>query len=60
MDPNKLLLRLRVLMEQARATAKDGTVPEGVRTGLREVTEAFEDLDGWLSRGGHPPQDWKW
>jgi hypothetical protein len=47
MDPNEALKRCREMIG-----GKDN------RVGSSEVVEAFQALDGWLSRGGFLPQDW--
>ena len=51
MDPNEALQRLR---EWA------GGVADGEEMSAEmEAAEAFEGLDGWLSRGGFLPADWQ-
>lgn len=49
MDPNAALEQIRRLVRD-QLTACDG---DGY-----ELAEAFDGLDGWLSKGGFPPDAW--
>jgi hypothetical protein len=49
MDPNTALQRIRELVTGVCI----GSGAQGI-----DLAEAFEDLDGWLSKGGFLPSDW--
>ncbi len=56
MDPNETLLTLRRLA----SWLSDGNGNEVTREEAgRELAEAFESLDTWLSRGGFLPDEWR-
>ena len=54
MDPTKTLMELRELLHQLN---NDQNALE-LRERLREASEKFAALDGWISRGGFLPEDW--
>jgi hypothetical protein len=61
MDPNEALRLIRAHMKQMRVedeTREDGWIGRLVQQG-RDLTEAFEALDEWLSRDGFLPDDWR-
>lgn len=50
MDPNEALRTLRQWTMKSRY---------GPNITEEEARQAFEDLDGWLTKGGFLPTDWK-
>lgn len=52
MDPNETLRRIRAALD---TIASLGNKPAAVN----ELVDAVVDLDGWLSRGGFLPDDWR-
>lgn len=52
MDPNETLRSLRELVEQVYNEEGD------VNDQLEDFAGYFEDLDGWISKGGFLPRDW--
>lgn len=50
MDPDETLKSARAAAERVHASSDDAAI---------ELAEAFEALDGWLSKGGFLPADWK-
>jgi hypothetical protein len=65
MDPNVSLARLRDAMARLHAHEQKPeweTNPAALRAhddDLRDAVDAFEALDGWLSRDGFLPDDWQ-
>jgi len=65
MDPNVSLARLRDAMARLHTHEQKPeweTAPSALRAhddDLRDAVDAFEALDGWLSRDGFLPADWK-
>jgi len=55
MDPDEVLRRVRALVK-ALGDSEDAS--DSLLLGVALV-EAFEALDGWLSRGGFLPAAWK-
>lgn len=55
MDPNALLSELRRLATIAQDESLNPTTRNGH---ARRLTERFQELDEWLSRGGFPPASW--
>lgn len=55
MDPNEALKLARALLSDMRAAPNEGRYAELAD----QFAEAFEALDGWLTRGGGLPTDWK-
>jgi hypothetical protein len=51
MDPNATLDRIRDLQGQAQASQRPLLL-------LMELSEAVQDLDEWLSKGGFLPDTW--
>jgi hypothetical protein len=49
MDPNARLTDIR------RLVTFDGHL---MTDEMRELTEKFQAMDEWLSKGGFPPEDW--
>lgn len=61
MDPNEALRLVRAHIAQMKVedeTREDGWIGRHVQQG-RDLAEAFEALDGWLSRDGFLPDDWQ-
>lgn len=64
MDPNMALHELRELVTQVQATTDTVTIA-GAREDLEklariapDLAEAFDALDGWLTKGGFLPHAW--
>lgn len=58
MDPNALLELIRqhiADVHKARSESDDF----GVAIAADALAESFNDLDAWLTRGGHLPQAWE-
>jgi hypothetical protein len=53
MDPNAALAEIRTLIHEAR----EATGPHA-EAALNEMSEYFEGLDEWLSKGGFLPAAW--
>lgn len=52
MDPNETLRRIRELVRAIQhGEAADGDAPT-------DLADAVQDLDGWLTQGGFPPDAW--
>ena len=51
-DPNETLKTIRALVDRTNAYGDE--VPPFVL----DLVHAFEDLDGWLRKGGFHPTDW--
>lgn len=61
MDPNETLRQLRQLVKDMAAIVESDEDPQEPGEYYRIASEAtfrFDELDGWLSRGGFPPGDW--
>ena len=58
MDPNVTLLRIRVLRTQIQMHLICNR-PHKIEEPSAELCELVESLDGWLSRGGFLPKEWK-
>lgn len=61
MDPNEALVRLRMLVEEMRAQEAAEVDPDEPGEYYRiadEAVTAFDELDGWLARGGFLPAAW--
>lgn len=54
MDPNEALKNARKALETIRGD-RDGVVTSDAHDSL---ADAFESLDGWLSKGGFMPNGW--
>jgi hypothetical protein len=54
MDPNETLRALRELVEQVY-----GDDEGDVNDQLEDFAGYFESLDGWISKGGFLPRDWR-
>lgn len=50
MDPDEALEKARDALKRHFARIGDDAADD--------LAEAFEALDGWLSKGGFPPRDW--
>jgi hypothetical protein len=57
MDPNEALSNLRAAAERVNASL-DAEQPVD-EDDARELADAAQALDGWLSRGGFLPDGWK-
>lgn len=57
MDPNETLRLIREACEHATKGARDED-EDAELASLRELRNAFEDLDGWLTSGGSMPSAW--
>lgn len=49
MDPDATLNEIRELVKQQVESDNDNAA---------RLAELIDGLDGWLARGGHPPQAW--
>jgi hypothetical protein len=60
MDPSVTLHELREMVTQA-LSARDflGGEPGPVERRLHELAAKFDELDGWMTRGGHTPDAWR-
>lgn len=61
MDPNEALRLIRAHIKQLRVedkTREDGWIGRLTQQ-ARDLSEAFEALDEWLSRDGFLPDDWR-
>lgn len=56
MDPDVALENMREMIEKLRDRVCRHGDPHFV---LEPTVEAWEALDGWLSKGGFRPMDWK-
>jgi triacylglycerol esterase/lipase EstA (alpha/beta hydrolase family) len=56
MDPDTALENMRAMIEKLRTRVRVHGDPHFV---LAETVDAWEALDGWLSKGGYRPEDWK-
>lgn len=65
MDPNEALKNLREVMPRLRAWEENeewSVAPSDLTQhdeDLRTAVDAFEALDGWLSKDGFLPADWE-
>lgn len=66
MDPNETLRQLRALTTQlslrvasVEARGMNSPVYDELAEGVAELSELFQALDEWLSRGGFPPEEWR-
>lgn len=62
MDPNTTLAELRKAVASALEIGYQAQLKESVaqlNTRLMQMAQAFDNLDGWLSRGGFPPEAWQ-
>lgn len=55
MDPNETLRQLRSMV----ADAGDEASAEWLLDNGDRFVELFDGLDGWLSKGGFPPEEWR-
>lgn len=55
MDPNQALKNIREADKKLRCALTFGELNEVVM----DLVEAVSALDGWLSRGGFLPDDWR-
>ena len=55
MDPNEALRRAREATRKVFETIEGGSE---LRFASEDLAEAFEALDGWLSKGGFLPESW--
>lgn len=58
MDPNETLKEIRELIKELAAVRNDESAA-GLEDKVCELMGAIENLDGWMSRGGFPPAEWK-
>lgn len=60
MDPDQALENARHALATLLATEDmcDALPDEELFKASRNLAEAFEALDGWLSKGGYLPADW--
>lgn len=58
MDPTAALAHIREHAEAAHAAEKAGDT-EGEFLELSQLAEHFEGLDGWLTKGGFLPEQWR-
>jgi hypothetical protein len=57
MDPNEALATIRKVVAKIRNDETAATLDAFME--LETITDAFEALDEWLTRGGFPPVDWR-
>lgn len=57
MDPQIALQEVRWQIENLRTDLQSDDM-NALEQSLEALEEHFEALDGWLRRGGHPPQEW--
>lgn len=55
MDPDEALKKAREALSDHRNGRLNAAEQADV---LQELADAFEALDGWLSKGGFPPRAW--
>jgi hypothetical protein len=65
MDPDEALKNAREALAQLRAHQDNNEAPDDASgdaflrlAAIEELVDAFEALDGWLSKGGFLPKDW--
>lgn len=56
MDPDACLAAIRETTADMHYSLDHGTIDEASAT---QLVEHFEALDGWLSKGGFPPEPWR-
>lgn len=56
MDPDEALTEMRIAIAKLRAQLGGGPDEEEL---AQAVLDTWEALDGWMSRGGYRPEDWK-
>lgn len=57
MDPDETLRQIRLLI--AQLNAEDGNPPYPLFVQhARDLAEAVENLDAWITAGGSAPSDW--
>ena len=56
MDPDQTLKEAREALANIRGKA--GVPPAVVGAQVEQLIDAFEALDGWLSKGGFLPSEW--
>ncbi len=61
MDPNQALINARVALLRLREVLADEDPPEpgSELAHAADLADAFEALDGWLSKGGFLPESWR-
>lgn len=59
MDPNKTLIQLRNLSDQINKMDFDSVNSSTVDSIASEMSELFQELDSWITKGGFLPTDWK-
>lgn len=64
MDPNEALKNARAALAALRTRLDDGEEPTSdtdaeVADHAGDLADAFEALDGWLSKGGFLPAAWQ-
>jgi hypothetical protein len=57
MDPDVALFQLRRLSRELQAECADAAAIDP--TNAEEMVEYFEALDGWLTKGGFLPKEWR-
>lgn len=55
MDPNACLARIRILQTLIESGPQD---PDSMHYHANELSEAMQDMDEWLSKGGFLPDAW--
>jgi hypothetical protein len=63
MDPDEALRQIRLLVRQMEVEGQLALGHPGTSTGNfiqhgHDLIEQVEALDGWLTGGGFPPDDW--
>lgn len=56
MDPNAALAKAREALVRFEEAYREQTTEEIIAA--EDLADAFEALDGWLSRGGFLPEGW--
>lgn len=58
MDPDEALKNARAALAAYRKAQDNESESAIVEEASDELADAFEALDGWLSKKGFPPRDW--
>lgn len=56
MDPDKALENMRAAIAELETQLLRRNDPYAA---MADIVDAWEALDGWLSKGGYRPEDWK-
>lgn len=59
MDPNAALRTIRSIVKQVLTADQSRIDPLALQAAALEMSEAFDGLDEWLTRGGFLPEMWE-